>query len=93
MFDKMKQMMELKKQAETLKRQLDDMVVDVQEVRGIRLAVTGSQTFRSVDLDEQLLKPENKSLLEEGLLRSLNAAIKKAQGVAAQQMTAVMPKF
>ena len=91
MFDKMKQLMELKKQADQIKRELDAALVDVQEVNGIKISITGSQNFRSIEIDGPLLTPENKGRLEADLLRSMNAAIKKSQTVAAQKMKDVMP--
>ena len=91
MLDKMKQLMELKKQADQIKRELDAALVDVQEVNGIKISITGSQNFRSIEIDGPLLTPENKKRLEGDLLRSMNAAIKKSQMVAAQKMKDVMP--
>ncbi len=91
MFDKMKQLMELKKQADQIKRELDAALVDIQEVNGIKISITGSQNFRSIEIDGPLLAPENKGRLEADLLRSMNAAIKKSQTVAAQKMKDVMP--
>ena len=93
MFDKIRQMAELKKQADQLKRELDAAVVDVQEVRGIRIAVTGAQKFKSVEIDETLLNAANKTRLEADLLRGLNAAIAKSQVLAAQKMKSVLPGF
>ena len=91
MFDKMKQLMELKKQADQIKRELDAAIVDVQEVNGIKITITGSQDFRSIEIDSPLLSSENKKRLEADLLRSMNAAIKKSQVMAAQKMKNVMP--
>ena len=91
MFDKMKQLMDMKKQADRLKKELDAVTIDVNEVAGIKISITGSQEFRSIEMDEKLLKPENKKRLEADLLRSLNASIKKVQQVAAQKMMAAMP--
>jgi DNA-binding YbaB/EbfC family protein len=93
MFDQMKQMMEMKKQADRIKKELDALIVDINEVDGIDIQVTGSQSFRSIVIDEQLLKSENKERLERDILRSLNAAIKKSQSMAAQKMAASMPKI
>lgn len=90
MLDKMKQLMEMKRQADLIKRELDAVTVDVQEVRGIRIAVNGSQHFKSVEIDESLLSAANKARLQADLLRSLNAAIGKSQGVAAQKMKSVL---
>ena len=93
MLDKMKQLMEMKKQADQIKRDLEGVVIEVSEVRGIKLAITGAQTLRSIEIDETLLNPANKSRLESDLLRSVNAAIRKSQQAAVQKMAAVMPGF
>ena len=91
MFDKMKQLMELKRQADQMKRELDSVTVEVNEARGIKLVITGSQNFNSVEVDAGLLNPDQKKRFEADLLRSLNAAIRKSQHVAAQKMKDVMP--
>ena len=93
MLDKMKQLMEMKRQADVIKRELDAVTVDVQDVRGIRITINGSQNFRSIEIDETLLSAANKARLQAELLRSLNAAIAKSQGVAAQKMKSVLPGF
>ena len=93
MFDKMKQLMEMKKQADVIKRELDAITVEVEEVRGIKIVITGSQNFRSLEIDAGLLTADNKGRLEADLLRSVNMSIKKSQGVAAKKMASVMPGF
>ena len=91
MFDKMKQLMEFKKQADRIKKELDTITVEVNEVRGIKIVISGSQDFRSLEIDAALLSPDKKKDLERDLLRSVNAAVKKSQQEAAQKMAAVMP--
>ncbi len=91
MFDKMKQFMEMKKQADEIKRNLDALEVDVEEVRGIKIRITGSQNFRSLQIDPARLGPDQKDRLEADLLRSLNAAVKAAQKAAARKMASAMP--
>jgi len=91
MFDKMKQLMEMKGQADRLKKELDAVTLDITEVKGIKIAITGSQEIRSIEIDETLLTPTNKKRLESDLMRSLNVATKKVQQVAAQKMMAAMP--
>ena len=93
MLDKMKQLMEMKKQADQIKRDLEGIVVEVSEVRGIKIAINGAQALRSIEIDETLLGSGNKARLEDDLLRSVNAAIRKSQQAAAQKMAAVMPGF
>ncbi|MFP4473057.1 MAG: YbaB/EbfC family nucleoid-associated protein [Candidatus Omnitrophota bacterium] len=93
MFDKMKELMEMKKQADRIKKELDHIVIDVEEVSGIAIKINGSQNFREITVSEEMLTPENKSRLEKDLLRSLNAAVKQSQKKAAQQMSSAMPKI
>ena len=93
MFDKMKQLMEMKRQADELKRQLDDITVESQVVTGIKITVNGSQTFKTIEVDPTHLRPENKSRFEQDLLKSVNAAVQKSQQTAAQKMRQVMPNI
>ena len=93
MFDKMKELMEMKKQADRIKKELDASTVEVNEVSGVKIVVTGSQNFRSLEIDEALVNAGDKNKLEDDLLRSVNAAIKQSQNLAAQKMKAVIPGF
>ena len=92
MFEKVKQLMELKKQADQLKKQLEAEIIEVTEARGIKVVVNGAQSVRSIEIDEGLLVPANKNRIQMDLLRSMNTAIKKSQQVAATKMKG-MPGF
>jgi len=89
MFDKMKQLMEMKKQAEQMKRDLEAMVVEVNEVNGIKITINGTQRFQSLELDENFHKSTDKEKMQADLLRSVNAAINRSQDVATQRMKEV----
>ena len=93
MFDKMKELMEMKKHADRIKRELDASMVEVNEVKGVRIVVNGSQNFQALEIDEALINARDKKRLEKDLLRSVNAAIRQSQNLAAQKMKAVMPGF
>lgn len=93
MFDKMKNLMEMKKQADKIKKDLEAIVVEVKEFNGIKIVINGAQSFRSIEIDASRLSPEGKNRFEYDLLRSLNTAIKKSQTAAAQKMSSVMPGF
>ena len=93
MFDKMNEFMEMKKQADRIKRELDASTVEVNEVSGVKIVVSGSQNFRSLEIDEAMLKAGDKGRLEADILRSVNAAIRRSQNLAAQKTKAVMPGF
>jgi DNA-binding YbaB/EbfC family protein len=93
MFDKLNNLMEMKKQAERIKKELDNTMVEVNAVNGIKIVVNGVQNFQSLEIDENLVSKGNKQRLEADLLRCVNEAIKKSQELATQKMKAVMPGF
>lgn len=93
MFDKMKQLMEMKKQADQIKRELDGTQIESADVRGIKIVVNGSLEVRSIEIEESLLTAANKKNLERDLTRGMNAAVRKAQGIAASKMRDMMPGF
>jgi DNA-binding protein YbaB len=91
MFDKMKQIMEMKKQAERIKRELDAVMVEVSEVPGITVSISGSQQFKSVAISDAYFQEGRKDKLEADMLRCVNAAVARSQQVAAAKMKEVMP--
>jgi DNA-binding protein YbaB len=92
MLDKVKQLMDLKRQADQLKKELEAIKLEVAEVRGIKIVVNGAQSFQSIEIDESLLTPANKNRIQMELLRSVNSAVKKSQQQAANKMKN-MPGF
>ncbi len=91
MFDKMKELMEMKRQADQIKKELDALVIEYTDVRNIKVVINGSQDVKSIEIEDALVNPANKKRLETDLTRSLNAAIKKSQTAAAQKMKNLMP--
>ena len=79
MFDKMKQVGELKKmrdQAMALQKQLAAESVEVNE-NGIKVIITGDQKIRSLEID---------GAANQRLIDALNKALKKSQEMAAKKM-------
>lgn len=79
MFDKFKQLGELKKmrdQAMQIQKQLAEETVEVEE-NNIKVVLTGDQKIKSIEIDG-----ESQGKLAE----VLNKAIKKSQEVAAQKL-------
>ena len=91
MFDKMKELMEMKKQADQIKRELDGLIIEYTDVRNIKVTINGSQDIKSLEIEESFINPANKKRIETDLMRSINAAIKKSQNAAAQRMKNLMP--
>ena len=92
MFDQVKKVMEMKKQADLLKKELEATIIEVQETRGIKLVVNGAQIFQSIDIEEGLLTTGNKNRIQMELLKAMNTAVKRSQQAAANKMKN-MPGF
>ncbi len=86
MLDKVKQLMELKKQADALKKELEATTIEINEARGIKAVINGAQIFQSIEIDESLLAPNQKNRLQMDLLKTINNGIKKSQQSAATKM-------
>ena len=89
MLDQLKQLMEAKRQAEQLKKQLESSDIEINDVKGIKLVINGTQSLKFLELDDELLHAENKKKLEADLLRAFNVAVAKSQVMAAQKMKAL----
>lgn len=92
MFDKVKEMMELKKKADQLKKELEATIIEVNEARGIKMVINGAQIVQSIEIDESLLTTANKNRIQMDLLKSFNNGVKKSQQAAANKMRN-MPGF
>ncbi|MBI4308719.1 MAG: YbaB/EbfC family nucleoid-associated protein [Candidatus Omnitrophica bacterium] len=86
MFDKVKELMELKKKADRLKKELEATLIEVNETRGIKLVINGAQIVQSIEIDEGLLAPAHKNRVQMDLLKSFNNGVKKSQQAAANKM-------
>ncbi len=86
MFDKVKELMELKKKADQLKKELEGITIEVNDVRPIKIKINGAQIFQSIEIDESLLSASQKNRIQMDLLRSVNSAVKKSQQAAANKM-------
>jgi nucleoid-associated protein EbfC len=86
MFDKVKELMELKKKADILKKELEATKIEIAEARGIKMVMNGAQIVQSIDIDESLLAPGMKNRIQMDLLKSFNNGVKKSQQAAANKM-------
>jgi len=89
MFDKLKNLWQLKGQMEEIKKRLDAMVIKSQSPGGIfDVTVTGAQEIKEVKILQNLSAFTN-AQIEEDLARGLNKALKESQAMAAQAMSSV----
>ncbi len=87
-FDQMKQLKELQEKMEETKKRLDTIEV-VAENEYARVAVSGNKKVKCVEI----LKQDDKALLEQKILVATNEALEKADGVMQSEMMGAIPKI
>jgi DNA-binding protein YbaB len=87
MFDKYKDMFEMRKKMEEVKKELDSILLDSED-NLVRISISGSQEVKSVTIKEDLQKIEKKKL-EDSLVETINRAIRQAQMSAVEKMGSI----
>lgn len=87
MLDKAKDLYKLQKQARQIKKQLKNTHIEA-EHEGVTVTINGEQEVVKVEIADQAL--ENKSKMQDNLVKALNKAIKKSQQIGADMMKDVM---
>ena len=86
MFDKMKQLMEMQRKMQEIKRELEGTVFEVASPdQKVKIAMTGAQEVKEVSISAGLAAAE-KSSLERSCKDAFNLAIRRAQEIAASKM-------
>lgn len=83
MFNKLKDLSTLKKQANEMQKQLAEEIIEV-ENKGVKVVMNGNQEVLSVTINIELGKEDQEKYLKE----TFNDAVKKVQRVMAQKMMA-----
>src|SRR3990167_2901362 len=87
MFNKLKQIKDLRSQAKELQKTLSQETVHESAAGGkVNLDMDGNQKILSVDVDAELLSPDKKETIERGIKDAVNGAIKKLQTQMAKKM-------
>lgn len=87
MFNKLKQIKDIRNQAKALKEMLDKEQVEGIGAWGkVKVQMNGNQEMISVSVDPEFLAADKKEKLESAIKEATNDAIKKVQKVMAQKM-------
>jgi len=84
MIDKMKQLWEMKKKMDELKKELDGLEL-ASEDKLVKITITGSQEVKRVEIKAELAGAD-KGKLEASLTDTMNRAVRESQKAAAQKM-------
>jgi len=86
MFDKMKQLMEMQKKMQEMKRELDNTIFEVASADGLlKVTMNGSQEVKEVRIQGNP-KDLEKDALEKAMKDAYNRAIKRSHDIAAEKM-------
>ncbi|MFH1440445.1 MAG: YbaB/EbfC family nucleoid-associated protein [Candidatus Omnitrophota bacterium] len=89
MFDKMKDLWQMQKKMQEVKRQLDEAVFEISSSDGvIKISMNGSQEVRQISIQGDI-KAMDKDNLEKALKDAYNKAIKRSHDIAAEKMKGV----
>lgn len=94
MFDQLKQLNELRKQASVIKKELNEIVVEAEEENGtIKIVMNGEQKIQTLTIDPKWLAPDKKTQLEQVLKRCFTKAIEKTQQAVAAKLGPLAKNF
>lgn len=85
MLDKMKELWEMKRKMDELKKELDAIILESED-NYVRVGISGSQEIKSVVIKADLASVD-KTQLEAALTETVNRAIKQSQKTAAAKMS------
>lgn len=87
MFDKLKQLKEMRDQAQQVKQMLAQEIIEADAAHGrFKITMDGNMEIKSVDVDPELIQTDKKEDLEKAIQEGTNEAVKKTQRVMAQKM-------
>ncbi len=86
----MSQFQEMQQQMASAQAELENETVTVTAGGGaITIVITGHQRVRAIEINPELLDPEEAELLQDMLVAGVNAAIEQSQTMAAQRMEGI----
>lgn len=91
MFEKMKQLMDMRKMAQEAERRLGEVRIEKAALGGkLKIAVDGNHRVENVSIDEALLNPGQKTTLEKALAALLTEAAEAVKREAAAKAMELM---
>jgi len=85
----MKNLYQMQKKAKEMKKAMKEIEIEAEE-NGILVVVNAAQELVEIQIPDELLKPENKKMIEKSVKSAFDRAMKKGQEVAAEKMKPLM---
>ncbi len=88
--DIMKQVQSMQTRMAEMQAKLDGLTVTGQSGGGlVKVTMTGKGAVKGIAIDDSLLKPDEKDILEDLLVAAMSDAKTRAEGLAAEEMKAI----
>jgi len=86
-FDNLKQLSQLRQQANQFQKLLASKVVEISSRNNeIKLKINGKMEILNIEIDEKILKPENKNYIEKLIKKTFEEAQKEIEKIIAQEI-------
>lgn len=93
-FGQMKDMYSLAKRAKAMQKELKNLEIEANSPDGlIKVLVNGEMKVTSIDINTELLSPDNKHKLEQELKETLAQAMSRAQSESASRMQPLLKEM
>lgn len=85
-----KEVQRMQKKMEEVSRELEERTVSVQVGGGmVKVTANGRQEILAIEIEEDLLKPEEREMLQDLVVAGVNEALKKAKAMMEEEMAKI----
>jgi DNA-binding YbaB/EbfC family protein len=85
-----KEVQRMQKKMEEVSRELEERTVSVQVGGGmVKVTANGRQEILAIEIEEELLKPEEREMLQDLVVAGVNEALKKAKAMMEEEMAKI----
>lgn len=86
----MKQVQKMQADMAKLQEELSDMTVEATAGGGaVKITVTGKQEVRGIEIDPEILTPDDVEMIQDLLTAAFNEALRKSQDLASAEMNKI----
>jgi len=85
-----KEMQKIQKKLEETQKQLEEKTVTVQVGGGmVTVTANGKQEILSIEIDKELINPEEKEMLEDLIIAGVNEALKRSKEMVEEELSKI----
>ncbi|RLG13016.1 YbaB/EbfC family nucleoid-associated protein [Candidatus Pacearchaeota archaeon] len=86
----LKEMQRMQKKLEEVQKQLEEKTITVQVGGGmVSVTVNGKQEIISVEIEKELINPEEKEMLEDLIVAGVNEALKRSKEMVEEEIAKI----